>query len=77
MMAVLELREQVCCLYAYGTIIWIAQDNTRANYATDYLPNYTELRFELINAYQLAERRRVEMNQKGGKKGHPSFPIMD
>ncbi len=27
------------------------EDNTRANYATDYLPNYTELRFELINAY--------------------------
>ncbi len=53
------------------------EDNTRANYATDYLPNYTELRFELINAYQLAERRRVEMNQKSGKKGHPSFPIMD
>jgi hypothetical protein len=51
--------------------------NCEDNYATDYLPNYTELRFELINAYQLAERRRVEMNQKGGKKGHPSFPIMD
>jgi hypothetical protein len=53
------------------------EDNTRPNYATEYLPNYTELRFELINAYQLAERRRVEMNRKGGKKGHPSFPIMD
>jgi hypothetical protein len=35
------------------------EDNTRANYATDYLPNYAELRFELINALQLAERRRV------------------
>ncbi len=53
------------------------EDNTRANYATDYLPNYAELRFELINTYQLAERRRIEMNKKGGKKGHPSFPIMD
>ncbi len=53
------------------------EDNTRANYAIDYLPNYTELRFELINTYQLAERRRVEMNQKDGKKGHPSFFIMD
>ena len=53
------------------------EDNTRANYATDYLPNYTELRFELINAYLLAERRRDEMNKKSGKKGHPSFPIMD
>ena len=53
------------------------EDNTRANYATDYLPDYSELRFELINTYQLAERRRMEMNKKGGKKGHPSFPIMD
>ncbi len=53
------------------------EDNTRANYATDYLPNYAELRVELINTYQLAERRRGEMNKKGGKKGHPSFPIMD
>jgi hypothetical protein len=53
------------------------EDNTRADYATDYLPNYAELRVELINAYQLAERRRGEMNKKGRKKGHPSFPIMD
>ncbi len=53
------------------------EDNTRANYATDYLPNYSELRVELINTYQLAERRRSEMNKRGGKKGHPSFPIMD
>ena len=53
------------------------EDNTRANYAADYLPDYTELRFELIRTYQLAERRRDEMNKKGGKKGHPSFPIMD
>jgi hypothetical protein len=53
------------------------EDNTRANFATDYLTDYTELRVELINTYQLAERRRSEMNKKGGKKGHPSFPIMD
>ena len=53
------------------------EDNTRANYALDYLPDYAELRFELIRTYQLAERRRGEMNKKGGKKGHPSFPIMD
>ena len=53
------------------------EDNTRANYAVDYLPDYTELRFELIRTYQLADRRREEMNKKGGKKGHPSFPIMD
>jgi hypothetical protein len=36
------------------------EDNTRANYATDYLPSYAELRFELINAWQLAERRRMK-----------------
>jgi hypothetical protein len=53
------------------------EDNTRANYAGDYLPEYAELRFELIRTYQLAERRRGEMNKKSGKKGHPSFPIMD
>ncbi len=53
------------------------EDNTRANYATDYLPNYSKLRVELINTYQLAERRRGEMNKRGGKKGYPSFPIMD
>ncbi len=53
------------------------EDNTRANYATDYLPNYAELRIELINTYQLTERRKAEMNKRGGKKGHPSFPIMD
>ena len=32
------------------------EDNTRANYAIDYLPAYSELRFELIRTYQLAER---------------------
>ena len=53
------------------------EDNTRANYAVDYLPDYSELRFELIRTYQLAERRRGDMNKRGGKKGHPSFPIMD
>ena len=53
------------------------EDNTRANYAVDYLPDYAELRFEIIRAYQLAERRREEMNKKGGKKGYPSMPIMD
>jgi hypothetical protein len=53
------------------------EDNTRANYAIDYLPDYAELRFELVRTYQLAERRREEMNKRGGKKGHPSFPIMD
>ncbi len=51
------------------------EDNTRANYATDYLPDYSELRFELINTYQLAERRRMEMNKKGGKKDTRASPL--
>ncbi len=50
------------------------EDNTRANYATDYLPAYTELRFELINTYRLAERRRVEMNKRGGRKDTTTSP---
>ena len=58
-------------------LITNCEDNTRANYAVDYLPDYGELRFELIRTYQLAERRREEINKKGGKKGHLSFPIMD
>jgi hypothetical protein len=53
------------------------EDNTRANYAIEYLPDYAELRFELVRTYQLAERRREEMNKRSGKKGPPSFPIMD
>ena len=40
------------------------EDNTRANYAVDYLPDYGELRFELIRTYQLAERRRDEKNKQ-------------
>jgi hypothetical protein len=44
------------------------EGNTRSNYATDYLPDYAELREEIINTYQLAERRRGEMNKKSGKK---------
>ncbi len=49
------------------------EDNTRANYAIDYLPDYAELRFELIRTYQLAERRREEMNKKGERKGTLAF----
>jgi hypothetical protein len=62
-----------------GNLVTITncEDNTRANYAADYLPDYTDLRFELIRTYQLADRRKEEMNKKGGKRGHPSFPIMD
>ncbi len=48
------------------------EDNTRANYAFDYLPDYAELRFELIRTYQLAERRREEMNKEVERKGTPA-----
>jgi hypothetical protein len=48
-----------------------SEGNTRSNYAADYLPDYAELRKEIINTYQLAERRRGEMNTKSGKKGAP------
>ncbi len=34
------------------------EGNTQSNYATDYLPDYAELREEFINTYQLAERGR-------------------
>jgi hypothetical protein len=42
------------------------EDNTRANYAMDCLPNYAELCIELINTYQLAEKRWIEMGPWGG-----------
>ncbi len=44
------------------------EDNVRKNYSVDWLPPYKELRTELINMWQLAERRRKEdgRNLKGG-----------
>ena len=58
-----------------GSLVTITncEDNTRANYAVDYLLDYAELRFELIRTYQLADRRRDEMNKRGGKKGRPEL----
>jgi hypothetical protein len=35
------------------------EDNTRTNYDDEWLPPYDELRVELVNSYQLQERRRV------------------
>jgi hypothetical protein len=46
------------------------EDNVRKNYSVDWLPPYVELRTELINAYQLMERRRLEAGANQ-KKGHP------
>jgi hypothetical protein len=54
------------------------EDNSRLNYSADWLPNYLELRAELINAYQLAKRRRDETRRSEKKKvGHPTMPILD
>ncbi len=52
------------------------EDNTRRNYETEWLPRYLELREELINAYNLAKRRRDEevlLNNKS--PGHPTLPL--
>jgi hypothetical protein len=54
------------------------EDNSRLNYSADWLPAYPELRAELINAYQLAKRRRDESGRSEKKKvGHPTMPILD
>ncbi len=52
------------------------EDNTRANYATDYLPNYAVSSSSTPGSSQKGAGY-VEINKKGGEKGHPSFPIMD
>ena len=51
------------------------EDNIRMNYCEDWLPDYTELRTELVNEFHLHERRRAEENQKH-KGGHPVLPIL-
>ena len=54
------------------------EDNSRLNYSADWLPDYLELRAELINACQLMKRRRGEKGQGEKKKvGHPVMPILD
>jgi hypothetical protein len=51
------------------------EDHVRMNYCEDWLPDYTELRTELVNEFHLHERRRAEENQKH-KGGHPVLPIL-
>ncbi len=54
------------------------EDNSRLNYSADWLPDYLELRAELINAFQLAKRRREESGRSEKKTiGHPTIPILD
>jgi hypothetical protein len=68
------------CMYSKGgdvSKITNLEDNTRVNYHDDWLPDYRELRKELISSYQLQKRRRGEKNQ-GTKKGvgHPVLPVL-
>ena len=53
------------------------EDNTRTNYDDEWLPPYDELRVELVNSYQLQERRRKELGKTIRKHpGHPTLPIL-
>ncbi len=53
------------------------EDNTRTNYDDEWLPPYDELRVELVNSYQLQERRREELGKAIRKHpGHPTLPIL-
>ena len=53
------------------------EDNTRTNYDDEWLPPYDELRVELVNSYQLQERRRKELGKSIRKHpGHPVLPIL-
>jgi hypothetical protein len=53
------------------------EDNSRVIYNTDWLPNYDELREELIKSYLLQKRRREEANKSTRKTpGHPVLPVL-
>jgi hypothetical protein len=53
------------------------EDNTRTHYDDEWLPPYDELRIELIDSYQLQERRRKELGKSIRKHpGHPVLPIL-
>ena len=59
------------------TLITNKEDNTRTNYDDEWLPPYDELRIELVNSYQLQERRRKELGKQIRKHpGHPVLPIL-
>jgi hypothetical protein len=51
------------------------EDNVIKNYSVEWLPEYTELREELLNSYHLQERRRKQSG-KQQKGGHPVLPIL-
>ena len=53
------------------------EDNSRVIYNTDWLPNYDELRAEMIASYQLQKRRREEDGKTPKKSpGHPTLPVL-
>jgi hypothetical protein len=53
------------------------EDNTRTNYDDEWLPPYDELRIELVNSFQLQERRRKDLGKQIRKHpGHPVLPIL-
>ena len=52
------------------------EDSSRRNYETEWLPNYDELRAELIASYNLQKRRRDQENLSSKKGvGHPTLAI--
>jgi hypothetical protein len=40
------------------------EDNTRTNYDDEWLPPYDELRIELVNSFQLQERRIKDLGKQ-------------
>ena len=53
------------------------QDNSRVIYNNDWLPNYDELREELVKSYLLQKRRRSEANQNTKQSHwHPVLPFL-
>jgi len=52
-------------------------DHTRTNYDSEWLPPYEELRVELVNSWQLQERRRKDLGKSIRKHpGYPTLPIL-
>ncbi len=52
-------------------------DHTRTNYDSEWLPPYDELRVELVNSWQLQERRRKDLGKSIRKHpGYPTLPIL-
>jgi hypothetical protein len=63
-----------------GTLNTISniEDNVRKNYSVDWLPEYSELRVELLNSFYLQERRRKQSGKihKGVTRFYQSCKAM-